>query len=74
MKLRTYTPTQPSRVQYISEAEVFSRTLTAIRTLKAMPDRERRFLASGTKAAWPAWTPSKSRLHANIINRKEAAE
>jgi hypothetical protein len=46
--------TVPSRMPYISEAEVFARTLTAIRTLKAMPDRERRFLASGTKAAWPA--------------------
>jgi hypothetical protein len=46
--------TVPSRMPYIPEAEVFSRTLTAIRTLKAMPDRERRFLASGTKAAWPA--------------------
>jgi len=54
MKLRTYVPTLPPRTPYISEAEVFSRTLTAIRTLKAMPDRERRFLASGTKAAWPA--------------------
>lgn len=54
MKLRTYVPTLPPRAPYISEAEVFERTLTAIRTLKAMPDRERRFLASGTKAAWPA--------------------
>lgn len=54
MKLRTYVPTLPPRAPYISEAEVFARTLTAIRTLKAMPDRERRFLASGTKAAWPA--------------------
>lgn len=54
-KLRTYVPTYAGYKQpYISEAEVFSRTLTAIRTLKAMPDRERRFLASGTKAAWPA--------------------
>lgn len=54
VKLRTYVPTLPPRMPYISEAEVFERTLTAIRTLKAMPDRERRFLASGTKAAWPA--------------------
>lgn len=52
--LRTYVPTLPPRAPYISEADVFARTLTAIRTLKAMPDRERRFLASGTKAAWPA--------------------
>ena len=34
----------------ISEADVLRRTLTAIRTLKAMPDRERRFLTSGSKS------------------------
>lgn len=54
-KLRTYVPRYASpRIPYISEEEVFARTLTAIRTLKAMPDRERRFLLAGTKAAWPA--------------------
>lgn len=52
--LRTYRG--PSAYHYrpwIDEAEVFSRVLTAIKTLQAMPDQERRFLASGTKAAWP---------------------
>lgn len=49
---RAYVPTLPPRAPYISEAEVFARTLTAIRTLKAMPDRERRFLAAGSKIAW----------------------
>ena len=36
----------------IPEADVLRRVLTSIRTLKAMPDRERRFLVSGTKSAW----------------------
>lgn len=52
MKLRTYKgpPTQ----DLIPEAIVFDRVLDAIRTLHALPDGERRFLAAGTKSAWPA--------------------
>lgn len=52
--LRSYKRTDRyASPDWIDEAEVFSRVLTAIRTLRAMPDQERRFLASGTKAAWP---------------------
>lgn len=40
------------RPALIPEAEVFARVLTAIKTLKAMPDRERRFLMAGTKSGW----------------------
>jgi len=40
------------RAPVISEDEVFARVLTAIKTLKAMPDRERRFLMAGTKSGW----------------------
>ena len=36
----------------IPEPDVLRRTLTAVRTLKALPDRERRFLTSGTKSGW----------------------
>lgn len=40
------------RAPVISEDEVFARVVTAIKTLKAMPDRERRFLMAGTKSGW----------------------
>lgn len=40
------------RAVVISEDEAFSRTIAAIKTLKAMPDHERRFLMAGTKSGW----------------------
>lgn len=40
------------RAPLITEAEVFARVLTAIKTIKAMPDGERRFLIAGTKSGW----------------------
>lgn len=40
------------RAPMIPEAEVFARVLTAIKTIKAMPDGERRFLMAGTKSGW----------------------
>jgi len=49
MKLRTYAPTLPPRAPYISEAEVFERTLTAIKTLRALPLG----IFLGAKSTWP---------------------
>lgn len=45
-------PPKPPR---ISEAEALRRTLAAIRTMRALPDRERRFLLAGTKSAMPQY-------------------
>lgn len=36
----------------ISEDEAWRRVMAAIRTLKAMPDAERRFLTSGSRSGW----------------------
>lgn len=49
MKLRTYVPTLPPRAPYISEAEVFARVTTAIKTLRSLPLGV--FL--GTRSNWP---------------------
>lgn len=41
------------RPALLSEGEVLRRVITSIKTLKALPDAERRHLLSGTRAAWP---------------------
>lgn len=40
------------RAAMIPEERVFSRVLTAIRALKALPDKELRFLYAGKKSGW----------------------
>lgn len=44
--------TAPRYIPRIPEDEVFARVLSAIKTIKAMPDAERRFLMAGTKSGW----------------------
>ena len=49
---RSRTFTAPRYIPRIPEDEVFARVLSAIRTIKAMPDAERRFLMAGKKSGW----------------------